>query len=641
MSPYATSVLFTPCMDTGRGDEEGAPRYPSPEHAAAPRRTPHIAPRRDTRPRAAAAGAGDQGNPSDVRGVTGAVESYSGSIDMEAKAAAVSLSAPLPRCRVAGGNGPLACSASARRSRRCGYHHGAPLISLARPSSSARSFPAGRVYAMAAAATAPVKEQDLVFVAGATGKVGSRTVRELIKLGFRVRAAVRSKERASPLVQSVERLELGEGSAPASRLELVECDLEKQGEAGIKAAIGDAALVVCSIGASEKEILDVTGPYRIDYVATANLVRAAAKAGVEHFVLVTSLGTTRFGFPAALLNLFWGVLCWKKMAEEALVASGVPYTIVRPGGMERPTDAYKETHNLVVSPRDTYVGGLVSNLQVAELIACVAKNRRAAYCKVVELVAETTAPLLPTEDLLARVPSDPGRAPPPAKESPPAAAAAPAPVAAPPAPAPAPAPAPPAPAPAPAAAAAPPAPAPTAEPAPAAAAKAERPLSPYAAYEGLKPPSSPTPSFSSGTTGQALKESPPAPVPAPAPAAPAPPPPPPAAPAAAAKPRPLSPYAAYEGLKPPSSPTPSRSSSKKQDAGDSPSPPPTAASPDAATSTTAEAAAESSSPLLDSNPNGAPPTAPATGDPGRPLSPYARYEDLKPPTTPTPSAPKV
>nr|BAJ85999.1 predicted protein [Hordeum vulgare subsp. vulgare] len=439
---------------------------------------------------------------------------------MDAKAVAVSLSAPLPRCRVAGGNGPLACSASARRSRRCGYHHGAPRISLARPSSSARSFPAGRVYAMAAAA-APVKEQDLVFVAGATGKVGSRTVRELIKLGFRVRAAVRSKERASPLVQSVERLELGEGTAAASRLELVECDLEKQGEAGIKAAIGDAALVVCSIGASEKEILDVTGPYRIDYVATANLVRAAAKAGVEHFVLVTSLGTTRFGFPAALLNLFWGVLCWKKMAEEALVASGVPYTIVRPGGMERPTDAYKETHNLVVSPRDTYVGGLVSNLQVAELIACVAKNRRAAYCKVVEVVAETTAPLLPTEDLLARVPSDPGRAPPPApaspavvteapKESPPAAAAAPPPAAAPPAAAAAAAPAP---------VAAPPAPAPAPALAPAAAAKAERPLSPYAAYEGLKPPSSPTPSFSSGTTGQAVKESPPAPAPAPAPAA--------------------------------------------------------------------------------------------------------------------------
>jgi hypothetical protein len=45
------------------------------------------------------------------------------------------------------------------------------------------------------------KEGDLVFVAGATGRVGSRAVRELIKLGFRVRAAVRDAERASSLVQ--------------------------------------------------------------------------------------------------------------------------------------------------------------------------------------------------------------------------------------------------------------------------------------------------------------------------------------------------------------------------------------------------------------------------------------------------------
>jgi uncharacterized protein YbjT (DUF2867 family) len=164
--------------------------------------------------------------------------------------------------------------------------------------------------------------------------------------------------------------------------------------------------------------------------------------------------------------LFWGVLYWKKLAEEALVASGVPYTIVRPGGMERPTDAYKETHNLVVAPRDTYVGGLVSNLQIAELIACVAKNRSAAYCKVVEVVAETTAPLLPTEDLLAKVPSDPGRSPPP----PPPAPAAPVTEAVKESP------------PAPPAAEAPAPPAASVAPPPAAAPKAaERPLSPYTA----------------------------------------------------------------------------------------------------------------------------------------------------------------
>ena len=35
------------------------------------------------------------------------------------------------------------------------------------------------------------------------------------------------------------------------------------------------------------------------------------------------------------------------------------YTIVRPGGMERPKDDYKETHNLVLKPRDTIFGGQV------------------------------------------------------------------------------------------------------------------------------------------------------------------------------------------------------------------------------------------------------------------------------------------
>lgn len=65
----------------------------------------------------------------------------------------------------------------------------------------------------------------------------------------------------------------GDDPRPAE-LEVVECDLEKQPRDGVVRAIGDASLVVCSIGASEKEILDVTGPYRIDYMATTNLVQA-------------------------------------------------------------------------------------------------------------------------------------------------------------------------------------------------------------------------------------------------------------------------------------------------------------------------------------------------------------------------------
>ncbi|TVU37087.1 hypothetical protein EJB05_10378 [Eragrostis curvula] len=310
------------------------------------------------------------------------------------------------------------------------------------------------------------KEKDLVFVAGATGRVGSRAVRELIKLGFRVRAAVRDARRASSLVQSVQQLKLdgAAASSPAEKLEIVECDLEKQPQDGIVSAIGNAALVVCSIGASEKEIFDVTGPYRIDYLATNDLVQAATAAKVEHFILVTSLGTNKIGFPAFLLNLFWGVLYWKRRAEEALIASGIPYTIIRPGGMERPTDAFKETHNLVVAPEDTYVGGLVSNLQVAELIGFMAKNRKAAYCKVVEAIAETSAPLLPMDQLLSAIPSK--REPPTEQEEEVLVDST-----------------------------------IKSEPGPTTpksgggdTPKTERPLSPYTAYEALKPPSSPSPS---------------------------------------------------------------------------------------------------------------------------------------------------
>ncbi|XP_021731640.1 protein TIC 62, chloroplastic-like [Chenopodium quinoa] len=251
------------------------------------------------------------------------------------------------------------------------------------------------------------KEEDVVFVAGATGKVGSRTVRELLKLGYRVKAGVRSAQRAESLVQSVKQLKVDtdttSGREPIEMLEIVECDLEKPEQ--IVPALGRASVVICCIGASEKEIFDVTGPYRIDFLATKNLIDAATATKVNHFILVTSLGTNKFGFPAAVLNLFWGVLCWKRKAEEALIASGLPYTIVRPGGMERPTDSFKETHNLTLAQEDTLFGGLVSNLQVAELLAIMAQNQSLSYCKIVEVVAETTAPLTPMTDLLTKIPS--------------------------------------------------------------------------------------------------------------------------------------------------------------------------------------------------------------------------------------------
>ncbi|XWS39838.1 hypothetical protein CRYUN_Cryun18bG0088900 [Craigia yunnanensis] len=271
------------------------------------------------------------------------------------------------------------------------------------------------------------KDEGLAFVAGATGRVGSRTVRPA-----------------------------------AEKLEIVECDLEKQD--AIAPALGYASVVICCIGASEKEVFDITGPYRIDYQATKNLIDAATVAKVNHFILVSSLGTNKAGFPAVIL----------KKAEEALIASGLPYTIVRPGGMERPTDAFKETHNITLSDEDTLFGGLVSNLQVAELMACMAKNRSLSYCKVVEVVAETTAPLRPMEELLAKIPSQHADTSSPKEADTPAKPAS-----------------------APAKSIITEKPTTPTDKEPAEAKVVEtKPLSPYTAYEGLKPPSSHSPTQS-------------------------------------------------------------------------------------------------------------------------------------------------
>lgn len=64
-------------------------------------------------------------------------------------------------------------------------------------------------------------------------------------------------------------------SPAVEKLEIVECDLEKPDQ--IRPALGNASVVLCCIGASEKEVFDVTGPYRIDYLATKNLIEAGKK----------------------------------------------------------------------------------------------------------------------------------------------------------------------------------------------------------------------------------------------------------------------------------------------------------------------------------------------------------------------------
>jgi uncharacterized protein YbjT (DUF2867 family) len=249
------------------------------------------------------------------------------------------------------------------------------------------------------------KDPMTVFVAGSSGRLGIRVVYELAAAGYKVRAGVRSQDKADAFDDELDDLcsRIGELDRRArSQINLVYCDL--QDEESILPAIGNASRVVCAVGAAESEFTNLAAPKLIDYQATETLISIASSCNISQFILVTSLGTGKIGFPAGVLNLFGGILIWKRKAEEALEQSGMPYLIVRPGGMERPKDNHKEKFNVRLSTRDTLFGGTVSRLQVAELITAAVMDPEVAMNKCVEVVAETEAPLTEYGDLLDTMP---------------------------------------------------------------------------------------------------------------------------------------------------------------------------------------------------------------------------------------------
>ena len=74
---------------------------------------------------------------------------------------------------------------------------------------------------------------------------------------------------------------------------------------------------------------------RPDYLGNANIFDAAAEAGVDRLLLVTSIGSGD-SFKAApwLARVFLReIIPLKTQAEEHLVATGLEYTIIRPGAL--------------------------------------------------------------------------------------------------------------------------------------------------------------------------------------------------------------------------------------------------------------------------------------------------------------------
>ncbi|MGC1219626.1 MAG: SDR family oxidoreductase [Phormidesmis sp.] len=215
------------------------------------------------------------------------------------------------------------------------------------------------------------------LVAGATGQTGQRIVERLLAEGIEVKALVRDREKAI-------------AQLPAG-IEIVVGDVLDSDS--LTAAVADCQVLLSATGATPS--LDITGPYKVDYEGNKNLIDAAKLAQIDQFVMVSSLCVSKLLHP---LNLFWGILYWKQQAEDYLKRSGVPYTIVRPGGLKNEDN----DQAIVMSSADTLFEGSIPRQKVAQV--CVdAIAQPTAKNKVVEIITSEEAVSQPMEALFAGV----------------------------------------------------------------------------------------------------------------------------------------------------------------------------------------------------------------------------------------------
>jgi uncharacterized protein YbjT (DUF2867 family) len=197
-------------------------------------------------------------------------------------------------------------------------------------------------------------------------------------------------QREIPVRALVRDLDKGKQILPAAA-ELVVGDVLSL--PSLREAIGDCTVILSATGAAPS--FDPTGPYKVDYLGTKNLVDLAQEKGIQQLVMVSSLCVSKLFHP---LNLFWLILVWKKQAEEYLQKSGVPYTIVRPGGLKNDDN----TDAIVMRGADTLFDGSIPRTKVAQV--CVESLfQSAAKNKVVEIVAKPEAPAQPFDALFAAV----------------------------------------------------------------------------------------------------------------------------------------------------------------------------------------------------------------------------------------------
>ena len=220
-------------------------------------------------------------------------------------------------------------------------------------------------------AVADTHESSTVLVPGASGKSGRFVMAILTEQGYDARGMTRNVERAS--------------AASEADYAWVQGDVKNPQD--LSAAMEGVDYVICTIGTQEPT--GENSPEFVDYGGVRNLVDAAKAANVKHFVLLSSAGASREDPEDRLNKMFGNVVIWKHRGENYLKASGLDYTIVRPGGLLENLYELGE-RGLKFEQGDTGTG-IIHRGDVAEVLVAALKDP-AAKGKSFELYSDENAP---------------------------------------------------------------------------------------------------------------------------------------------------------------------------------------------------------------------------------------------------------
>lgn len=192
-----------------------------------------------------------------------------------------------------------------------------------------------------------------VLLLGATGGTGQQVVASLRRKGIPTRILVRDIDKTRPF-------------EPLKVSTVVGSVLH---EVHLEAACMGITAVINTLGT--RNIRNLEEVEAVEHTVMANLVDIAQRRQIQHIVTCTSMGTT---YPE-IIPFLTHVLRAKRRGEIVLEQSGLPFTIVRPGGLTDETGG----QNVLLKP-EIGVSGSISRADVAEvlvqaLLQPTAKNR--------------------------------------------------------------------------------------------------------------------------------------------------------------------------------------------------------------------------------------------------------------------------